>query len=1051
MKILQLFTCMILGIFLLISVAVGQNNSAFLTGIDSRLRVTDASPINPSANPAAYQLSGSFITVEAWVYATAFPDPQFTNCIVQRPVATQLDPFSVYEMFVWHGSGYPRPAFKISTGAPGSEVAVVAPDTLRLFQWMHLAGTYDGTAVRIYVNGVLRGTVNTTISFGGSALGFYVGRFISNRFHGCIDDVRLWNTARSQTDIQNNKDVPLVGNETGLVGYWRLDAGAAVNGTFATVDQTSNHNDLAVQGAKTSFPAFTHVFPGGGVLTLLQRNIDVGKLDFDVPQSAKIPVSNTGSAPLVVFSDEAKVLAASAIDTVTYGFTIPRDGPFLQNYVLSSNTGFAVGALTGVGLIPHDYYDAGNVQSWLVKDGQIARNPFSGNAGVHFPRNSQLTAVFAAGLMVGAKVSNAVRTAAVGYASEYRPGNVVGGVPANPNNARFHLYKIRRGDNAGNNPDYANWPADLGAPVNRDGTPALLGDETFWSVYNDLDTAAHSLGLGNRFGTLALGAEVRQTVWGFNQGDVLGNTIFIRFNIINRSANTWTDAHFSIWSDIDIGNASDDVVGVDIIRDMGYSFNGDNNDDGQYGTQPPAVGFIMLDGAFQKPIRSFASYTSGGDPILGDPNTAVQLYNYQQGLRRDGSVYLDPTTGVSTPFPFNGDPVAGTGWIDSNPGDRRILLTSGPKTAAPGDTVTITVALTVAQGPDRLSSVALLKNNAEEIRSFYKLVYRSGTTFAATSLKDIPIDQGGKLRIQWTAHPLDISNNQNQVVRYEVYRKVDAPVTSPRLSKKMITSTDVNAAIPIGTWELAGEASATQLPLYSAVIPTLRDSTKSSGMYWSKFFILARTNDPDLFFETPVDSGYSLDNLSPKVPSGVQAKVNNGQIVLSWQPSGDADFQYYAVYRSTTSNFDPKGLSAYAKLTDTLFTDVNVSNGVTYYYRLSAFDFSGNESEYSAQAAANTVGVVTVEPVPREFGLHQNFPNPFNPTTVISYQLPVISHVTLKVYDLLGREVAVLVNEKKDAGRYSVQWDAARLSSGIYFYSLQAGEYRDTKRMLLLK
>jgi hypothetical protein len=88
---------------------------------------------------------------------------------------------------------------------------------------------------------------------------------------------------------------------------------------------------------------------------------------------------------------------------------------------------------------------------------------------------------------------------------------------------------------------------------------------------------------------------------------------------------------------------------------------------------------------------------------------------------------------------------------------------------------------------------------------------------------------------------------------------------------------------------------------------------------------------------------------------------------------------------------------------------------------------------------------------PTSFSLLQNYPNPFNPTTVISYQLPVNSHVTLKVYDLIGREMVTLVNEKKEAGQYWVLWDASAKSSGIYFYTLHAGEYRDTKRMLLVK
>ena len=85
------------------------------------------------------------------------------------------------------------------------------------------------------------------------------------------------------------------------------------------------------------------------------------------------------------------------------------------------------------------------------------------------------------------------------------------------------------------------------------------------------------------------------------------------------------------------------------------------------------------------------------------------------------------------------------------------------------------------------------------------------------------------------------------------------------------------------------------------------------------------------------------------------------------------------------------------------------------------------------------------------FRLVQNYPNPFNPTTTISYQIPVSSHVILKIFDILGREVATLMNQRKDAGRYSVQWDATRFPSGVYFNTLQAGEYRDTKRMMLLK
>ena len=90
-------------------------------------------------------------------------------------------------------------------------------------------------------------------------------------------------------------------------------------------------------------------------------------------------------------------------------------------------------------------------------------------------------------------------------------------------------------------------------------------------------------------------------------------------------------------------------------------------------------------------------------------------------------------------------------------------------------------------------------------------------------------------------------------------------------------------------------------------------------------------------------------------------------------------------------------------------------------------------------------------PFPREYSLEQNFPNPFNPTTMVAYSVPEASIVTLRVYDALGREVETLVNEKKEAGRYSVQFTADHLSSGVYFYRITAGNFVQTKKMTVLR
>jgi hypothetical protein len=89
--------------------------------------------------------------------------------------------------------------------------------------------------------------------------------------------------------------------------------------------------------------------------------------------------------------------------------------------------------------------------------------------------------------------------------------------------------------------------------------------------------------------------------------------------------------------------------------------------------------------------------------------------------------------------------------------------------------------------------------------------------------------------------------------------------------------------------------------------------------------------------------------------------------------------------------------------------------------------------------------------LPEEFKLNQNYPNPFNPVTTIEYTIPKGSNVSLKIFDITGREVAALVDKYQDAGTFIVIWNASNFSSGVYIYRLTAGSYTDTKKMILNK
>jgi len=167
---------------------------------------------------------------------------------------------------------------------------------------------------------------------------------------------------------------------------------------------------------------------------------------------------------------------------------------------------------------------------------------------------------------------------------------------------------------------------------------------------------------------------------------------------------------------------------------------------------------------------------------------------------------------------------------------------------------------------------------------------------------------------------------------------------------------------------------------------------------------------------------------------------------LSWTTASELNNSGFEVQRSTNqTNWATLGFVRGAGTTTEAqsysFVDASASGRV--FYRLKQVDFDG-QFEYSNIIEVNAG-------VPKTFALEQNYPNPFNPSTAISYQLPVASTVSLKVFDMLGKEVATLVNARQDAGSYTVNFNANTLSSGVYFYRLQAGNFVQTRKMMLVK
>jgi len=318
-----------------------------------------------------------------------------------------------------------------------------------------------------------------------------------------------------------------------------------------------------------------------------------------------------------------------------------------------------------------------------------------GDWGLEWPKGSGLSPIFAAGQYVGAMVDGEPRIAGVQHsATEFQAGEVLApGVAANKNAAEYKWYELRPGGVG----DWANWPVDQGAPLDADGNPKLIGDQTAFCVFNDL--ADHT-----EYGTKKLSVEIRQLVWAFNRADAMGDMIFVKWQLINKSAYDWEDTYFVIWSDPDLGDAGDDLVGCDTTLGLGYCYNAVDNDQ-NYGTAPPAAGIDFFQGPIIDEVGSTVTLPDGtvlqdkkmlkmtsfifynnDDSPQGNPQSGGDVWNYMRGYWRDGSPIVDDgangtgayPTYPKCPFMFTGDPETDQGWMDSNEADRRFMMTTGP-------------------------------------------------------------------------------------------------------------------------------------------------------------------------------------------------------------------------------------------------------------------------------------------------------------------------------------------------------------------------------------
>ncbi|MEW6653442.1 MAG: endonuclease, partial [Bacteroidota bacterium] len=197
--------------------------------------------------------------------------------------------------------------------------------------------------------------------------------------------------------------------------------------------------------------------------------------------------------------------------------------------------------------------------------------------------------------------------------------------------------------------------------------------------------------------------------------------------------------------------------------------------------------------------------------------------------------------------------------------------------------------------------------------------------------------------------------------------------------------------------------------------------------------------------QTNSDSVYT----AMKTPTNLKAvqSVNQNKINLSWVDNSASESGYIIERKeSGQSNFSEIA----AVISNTVvYADASVTNKKNYLYRIKGYNEDGH-SAYSAESSI-LVGVENEIDRPDVFALQQNYPNPFNPSTTITYSLPERAFVKLRVFDLLGKEVKVLINQVQETGYYKFLFNAASLSSGVFFYFIYAGSYREVKKLILVK
>jgi hypothetical protein len=321
-------------------------------------------------------------------------------------------------------------------------------------------------------------------------------------------------------------------------------------------------------------------------------------------------------------------------------------------------------------------------------------------------------------------------------------------------------------------------------------------------------------------------------------------------------------------------------------------------------------------------------------------------------------------------------------------------------------------------------------------------------------VRDVPNDQGGKVEVLWQASSFDVAP-ANPVESYTLWRRIITTTAAQRAgatrmgrgSPPTLGSVRVTGNGPQSLyWEFIVTFPARGFPGYAYMVDTGSDSLPGS-VPWNVFMVEAKKGS--VFYQSRVDSGYSVDNLSPATPGPFTGGYSGGATHLHWNRSGESDLYGYRLYRGGSADFDPSPGTLISAQSDTGYTDPAAG----YYYKLSAVDVHGNESGFALLTPGQTTDARSGGAVA---SLMLSAENPARRLALVRYAIPGSGFTRITVHDVMGREVKVLTSEIRAPGEYTLRWDGRteageQARTGVYLIRLTASAGTRTVRCVLLR